>query len=239
VKLDSIQASTQTGQADKQHGEEAAINRRIARYTGALVGIGFLQALFFLWQLWMIRKSLADTEIAAKAARRSAKATQRSVETMEDTARKQLRAYVMVEFGRMVKQDLDTLTLAQWYPRITNTGATPAHRLIATARMDVLGLPLPPEYYLAYNFGTIHSRATLHPRQRNTVTCAADRLFMEEEELARLRDGTERALYIYGRVEYLDIYDAPHHTNFCFWAIWKADDSLAPGGITSRGNDAD
>lgn len=68
VRVDSIQANPQTAQADSQHREETGINSRVAKYTGALVVIAFLQLFMFLWQLWQIGRSLKYTRMAAEAA---------------------------------------------------------------------------------------------------------------------------------------------------------------------------
>jgi hypothetical protein len=51
---------------------EAATSDPVAAFTGALVIVGGIQAALFLWQLDLIRKSLADTKEAADAAKLSA-----------------------------------------------------------------------------------------------------------------------------------------------------------------------
>jgi hypothetical protein len=80
------------------------LNDAAGFFTFLLVVVGGLQLGFFAWQLRLIRESLDDTKIAAEAAKQSADAAKIQAETardtlkvMQDTAERQLRAYVYLD----------------------------------------------------------------------------------------------------------------------------------------------
>ncbi len=75
-------------------------------FTFLLVLVALFQLGLFWWQLTLIRESLDDTKVAADAAMKSAKAasTQADIaagtlETMQEIAKNQLRAYLGVAGG--------------------------------------------------------------------------------------------------------------------------------------------
>jgi hypothetical protein len=79
------------------------MHEAVGFFTFLLCLVGGLQLVLFLWQLWLIRKSLDDTKIAAEAAKQSADTAKIQAETardtlqvMQDTAQRQLRAYISV-----------------------------------------------------------------------------------------------------------------------------------------------
>ena len=74
--------------------KETAISNRNNIFTAGLLLVAIGQIFLFYWQLKLMHKSLTDTEKAANAAQKSADVAEKTVETMTDTAKRQLRAYV-------------------------------------------------------------------------------------------------------------------------------------------------
>lgn len=71
----------QAAEDRKERDIKTAIDRELASYTGwqaiftlVLIVVGIFQLGLFIWQLWLIRKSLADTKVAAQAAKINADA---------------------------------------------------------------------------------------------------------------------------------------------------------------------
>jgi hypothetical protein len=110
----------------------------LAVLTGALVVVAGVQAALFVVQLRYMNKGLADAEIAAKASRDSALATRDSVDLAKITARRQLRAYLVVE--KCVLRYLDQFVVATL--KIRNCGQTPADRIMIVGSINPLHRPL-------------------------------------------------------------------------------------------------
>ncbi len=70
--LDSRNGSANADDCLGQDSEKHSSDWWVARFTGYLIFVGVAQALLFLWQLYLIRESLADAKEVASAARESA-----------------------------------------------------------------------------------------------------------------------------------------------------------------------
>jgi hypothetical protein len=237
VKLDSIQAKAQAEQAEQQGREETSANWWIVRFTAALVLIGFFQAIFFVWQLVMIRKSLADTEAAADAAMKSAKSAESSVTLAGDTAKLELRAYIAVRSNGLAIRTQGEEFRVEWQTEIKNTGRTPAYFVVPDARMEILPLPLHPDWQLPPDLANRPGDTTINPDDRQPHIVRG-KLSRADYEL--IRHGSGWALYVFGRVRYKDIYKVTHYTYFCWWAArGEADGVLRVEGVSDRYNNAD
>jgi hypothetical protein len=87
-----------------------------------MLGVAFLQLLLFVWQLWLIRKSLDDAKATAQAAKHAADAAKTEAEIASRTLTKVQRPYLFV-FG--VKYlDNDPAPYVKY--TVANYGQTPA-----------------------------------------------------------------------------------------------------------------
>jgi hypothetical protein len=137
--LPTEKTEEERAQERRDHDEKAMADRWIIRLTGALVGVGVLQFLAFVGQIIVfviqakrlrdsveeMRKATAATEKAIIAAQMSASATDRTATAMEDTAERQLRAYITVEAGGILTWQANHLAHAR--VTVKNLGATPAY----------------------------------------------------------------------------------------------------------------
>lgn len=113
-----------------KHREQEATNSRFTMiFTGAMVIIAVLQAFLFLIQLKLMRKSLVDTTIAAKAAEAAAKLARD-----EFTASHRPRLIVRREELRFTPEH-QGINLV-----IANVGDTPATRITADVNIKILPL---------------------------------------------------------------------------------------------------
>jgi hypothetical protein len=99
------------------------------KYEGLITAAFTIVLAVFTARLWFSTEKLSES-------------TKRLVEGAEDTARRQLRAYIVIH-GKNVRQrpgrfisDIE----------IVNTGQTPAYDVIAIARTAVLPFPLPSDF---------------------------------------------------------------------------------------------
>ena len=118
----------------KEREIKRALDRDLTSYTGwqaiftfILIVVGIFQLGLFIWQLRLIRESLADTKTAAEAANKSADAAEHTVSTMKDTAERQLRAYVSVDSAEIIDLVAGFTPAARLI--VKNSGQTPAYNL--------------------------------------------------------------------------------------------------------------
>jgi hypothetical protein len=229
-------SADEPGNASNSHVERKYWWQRdpTADFTLALVIVGLLQvSLFYVQlrimgsQLGLIRESLDDAKVAADAAKEGADAAKIQAEaakiqaqtargtlqTMQDTATRELRAYVLVSGGKIRNVDSPLGRIAEL--SIRNFGKTPAHDLKMWMGAGVKEFPV----------------TTALGRPGDNITIASDVLAPGIPSVmrvpihpvngwweSRLNDRTA-AIYLFGEVTYLDAFDKLHRTEFrhmCF-----------------------
>lgn len=165
--------------------------------TGALVIVAIFQAVLFFVQLRYMRVGMKDAELAANASRDSALATRDSVDLAKITARRQLRAYLVVEKCTAERFSGGSMIATL---KIRNCGQTPADRMIVVGSIDALRRPT-----------TIIRPVQIErlPKGRlgpgNMTTEEIRRDAFDEGDAKGLSDGTYW-INIGGEVEYTDIF---------------------------------
>jgi hypothetical protein len=153
---------------------------------------------------------------------------------MEDTAERQLRAYVFGGNARMI--DVEAGKQPSVKLRLFNLGQTPAYEVTAGVSIGFGSYPvfgLFPEAPQA----PVHSRATIGPgRQvRHAVTKAEPLTF---EEVVAIHSGTG-AIYVVGEIRYVDAFKKPRRTQFRLMysagAVKRGDNRL---DVCEGGNEA-
>ena len=163
--------------------------------------VGTIQIGIFVWQLWLIRKSLVDTKVAADAAKTNADAVMLSE-----------RAYVQmshVQPGLIIKPGGGMCRVQM---RIKNFGRTPARItaevLNVTPHIQGEQFPVAPEYRI--------------PTGRDSVKAfllTGDEIFAWEVfesmviDTSKLNSG-EQVLLMFGYVDYIDIFNRHHRTGY-------------------------
>jgi hypothetical protein len=182
-----------------------------------------LLALFTL-ALWVSTARIAN----------DAKTTgERTIFTMEDTARRQLRAYVGIE--NVPVQDADGISIPNAMGfRIQNYGQTPAHKLATVLLIATREFPLikeldPPKPEDFKNF------CVLNPSGTNMII----EKFTEEDftNIKRDLEDGKSALYFWGQIKYWDVFDMEQTTSFCHFMNnkWMQTHRL---GLYRTGNEA-
>jgi hypothetical protein len=205
-------------------------------FTLWLVVVGLGQACLFLWQLRLMGEGLADAKKAADAANLSSEIAAKSLDLSRETAERQLRAYVGVQHICLkcpglsdqnympierrvghVNKDFIVVT-------IKNFGLTPAYdvRIWVNWTTTNFAESLPygfsyQDYEIKESPSPISSQHILQRDQQNDSNIAIFDLrpFISTQK-------QQSMLYIYGHIDYIDIYSRRWSAVFCqSWEPWS------------------
>jgi hypothetical protein len=190
---------------------EYCIQRRAAK-------AGELQAQYALFGLVLVGATLVATFGAVIAAFSAASSARRTVETMNKTSERQLRAYVNVS-GIRIKQ-IDN-SLVRVVASFKNFGQTPAYEVRTSIRMTLDGPPPPSEFEVpsaTEPFGTSSPQGELQ---------LLDEISLADGQAADIQNGTLR-LYVYGDINYVDTFGKERITWYCV----RSDPRAWPGLVS-------
>jgi hypothetical protein len=177
--------------------------------------VAAVQAAFFWVQLQIMREGMKDATIAAKAAKESADTSKIQAEvardtlkTMQDTAERQLRAYVGVSDASIHKVETGA---PEAIVHIKNFGQTPAYDVRAWIHMWIAEHPLSevlPDAPEDLPKGT----AVIHPGTHVAF-------FMPKEppvkaEFIPLLGTAAGTIYVYGIIKYRDVFKRERTTKY-------------------------
>ena len=241
--LEAEKTPERTYQERPEREEKAANERSLIVWTMVLAGATIVLALLAGGQIWMfwvqlglIRKSLIDTKGAADAAKQSADATERSVGIMQDTAERQLRAYIIVEedgkFLETLTED-DRTTGVLIGLRMKNVGNTAAYKLKQWHCASVVRYPFTGEF-LPSEF----RRESIYiPPGYNERMEVKFRTHWTIEMLNMNAGGADTmGLYVWGEVRYVDAFNKPRFVKFRFVRQAQPNASI---NYCDEGNEAD
>jgi hypothetical protein len=151
-------------------------------------------------------------------------ATTRLWQGAEDTAQRQLRAYVAV-YGTHFKAASERF---ESHLEIKNTGQTPARNCrIITVSCIMLHPPTEGFDFTSVNPITEPSVTVLAAGQRTGSLAYFDKTEFTNEEIAEaMKENGWLRIYSYGNVTYDDVFGNSHWTNFCLY-FQREDKSLA------------
>ncbi len=233
---------TSSAEGTYESNEKPAKRRRddpnwwVAWLTGVLVTVACVQAGFFVWQLRMMRKSLADSKIAAEAARDAATAAKQSA----DIASHSERAWVVDEIRQMGNLPANGEVFAV-YMSFKNFGRTPALIVDLKIRLHTFQLedtdpligaevlPEFPAYDHEQNFFEVGDQGIiLVPTQSFTVAQSFEEEGGKWTQFLQLVVPTkQRRLCCYGLISYEDGFGNLRTNQFCY--IW--DLGFDPKGV--------
>ncbi len=192
----------------------------VDQYQNAVVAFsGIIVALFTGTLWWVTRKSVIATEIAAKAARDAADVASAALGEAQSTAQHQLRAYISIDH---IIRDKN-LHEPGFTIFIRNSGQTPAYKVRHYNQKEILEFPLPHE--LVAVLREDGTRFICGPGQ-----LAADSGLggpISDPDWEALRSG-KMAIYVYGIIEYMDVFGCVRWTKFCYFCG-------GPAGMTEAG----
>lgn len=128
------------------------------------------------------------------------------------TARKELRAYVGITSGEIVRLNPNHI---QGYVVIRNTGKTPAHKVTKSITIEIRDAAQPGSFTMPER-----SRGNwpIHPGA--AWTFRQDVIEITDEVMADLIN-YKKSVFVWGKSEYVDIYDKPHSLEFRYRNLAK------------------
>jgi hypothetical protein len=215
--------------------------------TYILGAVGFLQLVVFGYQAIQLRRtvnaaigqsedmkrSIAEASRSASAMEQvaahietSAKAAIDSVAALRERTAQQMRAYLTVVVGAALYQDRHKGIRFEGKPMLINTGHTPAHKVRYRAKGAIFPIPLPAGFVFPPLPILEVGAAVLGPQQNATLSAIVDGFVPDQdvEDIKHIRRG--QSLYVWGVVEYEDIFDENHFINFCQQLSWLPDDEI-------------
>ena len=213
----------------------AGITAILARYTA---------------KLWGATKSLAEDakqvaerqagemQKSLRIAQESADAAKKMAVTMDDTAKRQLRAYLSVMVGTALYQDRAQGRKFKGMPRVVNIGQTPAHKVAYRSSAAIMPRELPVDFTFPLPDEPSGS-GVLGPHQTFDMGRAIDD-FCPDAEVGDIKIGKGKILHIWGIVTYTDVFGHDWNTKFCQSFIFGNDgkEEQVFGFYNERHNDA-
>jgi hypothetical protein len=208
--------------ADKEKEDERRYNESwlttytglLAWFTAGLIAVGLGQICMFFRQLGYMKQGMIDAKIAAEAAKESADTAKTQAETargtlvtMQDTAERQLRAYVFIDDAKF-EHAPSPPHLWRIILVIKNFGQTPAYDVIARIDRDITARRPDDALIQFSNNATTYPRTTVAPQKWAAIQIPCDQPFCR---LAHGEDGWAAATksgnyaYLWGRIDYVTL----------------------------------
>ena len=181
---------------------------------------------FFAWPngvtAWAIILTLLAIAEQTKQTAKAAVATEASVESGKDAAKRQLRAYLVVTIGGAVYQEREKGIRFAAHPMLTNTGQTPAHNVKVLAKAEIFPVPLPKDTSLS-EIGDDLGETILGVNQPANMNGIVS-VFCHDDEIENIKAASKgKSLYTWGLVTYKDVFGDEHYTRFCQQIYWLPD----------------
>lgn len=140
----------------------------------------------------------------------------------------QLRAYIAVKAESILSLSSSALSHASF--KMRNVGQTPA-KAVQSANLDIFPFPLPKSFeFPALTFSNDPSISLIASGDDNHLgLCSSKRIF-GETEIQEAMNGKSKRMYLYGIVEYHDIFGIKRFTKFNYSVVFNK-----IGGATING----
>lgn len=160
-----------------------------------------------------MQQSIAEAHQSALAMADVAVTMRANTAAMQETMKKQMRAYVSADPGFGVYQDEHNNF--QGAVVLSNSGFTPARHISHRVHAAVLLMGDAENHVFEDTKSYLETDSSLSPRTTYTIFggIVPDRLSTEEVEETML--GNVRRLFVWGSVRYVDVFDESHETFFC------------------------
>lgn len=186
-----------------------------------LVVVGFITFGVVGWQAILMR-------CHAKHFEKLARETAKSVAVSQDTAKRQLRAYIVVIIGDAMWQEREKGYRFGALPLLKNSGQTPAYKVTFIAKAAILPTELPKDYKLS-EMGDEAGETMVGPGHQMTMHAKVDD-FVHDSEVQAIKTGDrDKSLYTWGIIRYEDCFGEPHYTRFCHRVKWLGGDGPVYG----------
>jgi hypothetical protein len=148
-------------------------------------------------------------------------AGERQLRHLENTAERQLRAYIHTLGKDFLVQGDEHARFVNRFS-VVNAGQTPAYKLKIDSVVKILPRPLPDNF--AFDFipeGKNRSMMMVGPGRSVGHDSLADAILSDEEMISIMRSDSGVRLYSFGTIRYEDCFGHPRFTNFCYFLEWE------------------
>lgn len=215
VKVTQLPATSadEIAREDRDRAERVTSERSNFQLAVIAVGVAVVTALILIGHLSVfrtqaerLRQSIEEAKRATQATETSARAAERTVEAMDNTARRQLRAYVAIEDARINRVDAGAKPEALL--TIRNFGQTPAYRFAVSAQTDfvLVGAETHPAPDDPPVLGHLAPGAEFRVAAQSLYT-------LNMSSLMQLQNGAAN-VFVHGIIRYVDTFGQPHFTRF-------------------------
>jgi len=199
--------------------------------SGILAVIAFGQLIVYSYQALQLRRTVDSAGVQSKAmerhieeAARSAAAMETIANTIETGNKAIMRAYLSVTIGTALFQDRrgpgQTDLKFEGRASLLNTGNTPARNVRIRTAAEILPIPIPSNFQFPLpDEGEVRDAGVVSPHQTYIIG-AMVKDFVPDSEVAVIKEGSRKALCLWGLITYEDIFGAEHQTKFGQWLTW-------------------
>jgi hypothetical protein len=180
-----------------------------------------------------IEDQLREMQVAGKK-------TEEMIGVMRETAKRELRAYITVLIGGGWFQDRQNNTKFQGTPTIHNAGRTPAYKVSYNIRGAILPTNIPQSFEFPSLPKERLGESIIGPGQSVVIAVGGTvDDFIPDQDVEYVKRGVgTRTFYVWGIVNYEDIWGDWHETEFCQSLIWLSPDDKVFGFYTPGRNRA-
>lgn len=211
--LEAANRKEQSPEEEDRAERDVTAQEYMASWLPWMFGLAFLEIALTTIGVCFVWSTLKANWAAAGEAKRAADAANKTVASMEDTAQRQLRAYIhftidktAIAFSPGQKPVINIL--------YENCGQTPAMRCTSGGELDILPWPSPEPFPepVFEKHGAIYS---LYPNvSAPWHTPVRSRRPFSAQEIREAFDGTTKRLFLFGEIRYFDIFGKEHFTRF-------------------------
>lgn len=217
---------------ERQDRDRETKNNRYAFINdGVLALIGLLQLGVFGYQAYKLKQTVESAGEESKAmerhigeAARSASAMEKIANTLQVGNQAVMRAYLTVTIGTALYQERrgpgQTDLKFEGRANLLNTGNTPARRVRIRTAAEILPIPLPKDFQFPLPDASEIKDAGVVGAHQTYIVGATVKDFVPDSEIAVIKEGSRKALCIWGLITYEDIFGAEHQTKFAQWLTW-------------------
>jgi hypothetical protein len=202
-----------------------------------LVVVGILQVAMFFIQLRYMRSGMDDAAMAANASKDAADTAKIQAEvargtllTMQDTAERQLRAYIIakaIDADEVRINGSEDAVMVTVRIVIKNTGQTPAHNLKIASKTELVRHPIPLPFNFTLISGPDPSVSLLGAGESIESESRPNEPFDGNAMMVAKEPECGAQIYTWGTVTYRDVFGNDQWTNFCSSLIFRGDEILA------------
>lgn len=208
-----------------------------------------LQLFVFGYQALKLKQTVKSAGEQSEAMERHIGEAARSATAMETIASKidagnqaVMRAYLTVTIGTALYQERrgpgQTDLKFEGRANLLNTGNTPARKVRIQTGADILPIPIPVDFQFPILADAEVKDAGVVGAHQTYIIGGTVKDFVPDAEVPIIKEGSRRALCIWGLITYEDIFGMTHKTRFGQWLTWYPNNVVFGYYIPGR-NDAD